>query len=170
MSMPDSRRSVSRRRRILLSLVAVVVALAVPCVLYPADAARLVGRTETVTATILDTSLSKSRPRTGSGTSSATWFTRYTVQWVGSDGVDRTGDTTVAVRDRHSTPLPAVGDTVEGQWVPGTGLITVATVGQSILTVFGVLITGLTLTVVVAVGTRLRRVIAQAAGRGRRGP
>lgn len=134
--------------------------------IFPADAARLVGRTEPVTATVLDLSATRSSARSPGSSTSSSWFQRYTVTWVDDEGVERTGDSTMAFRGGSSAPSPAPGDTVPAAWVPGTGLVTVATVGQSVATVFGPATTVLIVLAFAGVATRMRRWTTIAVRRG----
>lgn len=163
---PSVDRRPGRRRGVLLGMLAILAVIAICCVLYPADAARLVGRTQPVTATVVDVSGTKSTSRSTGSSTSSSWFRHYTVQWVDDQGVVHTGESTLIFRNGSSTPTPAPGDTVPAAWVPGTDRITVATVPQSITNIFGPAITALIVLVVAAVGTRLRRWMIIARHRG----
>lgn len=163
---PSVRRRPSRRRAVLFGVLALFAVVAITAVIFPADAARLVGRTEPVTATVLDLSATRSSARSPGSSTSNSWFQRYTVTWVDDQGVERAGDSTLVFRGGSSAPLPAPGDTVPAAWVPGTGLITVATVGQSITTVFGPATTALIVLAFAGVAARMRRWTTIAVRRG----
>lgn len=166
---PPARSRSSRRRKLVIGVLALLAVVAITAVVFPADAARLVGRTEAVTATVIDTSGTRSSARAAGSSTRSTWFQRYTVTWVDDQGAERTGDSTLVLSGGSSVPLPAPGESVPAQWVPGTGLITVATVGQSVTTVFGPAATALIVLALAGVATRMRRwtTIAVRRGQGR---
>lgn len=163
---PASRRRPTRRRTVLVGIVGFLVLVVVPCVFYPADVARLAGRTETVPATVIDQSATHSNRGTAGGSTSP-WFHHFTLRWVDDAGVERTGDSAVVLRRGSSQPLPAPGDEVSAEWLPGTDLITVATLGQSITNVFWPFIAALGALLVGVVVSRVRRWTAIALARGR---
>ncbi|WP_420121571.1 hypothetical protein [Nakamurella sp.] len=164
---PSVRRASSRRRKLVLGALAFCAVVAITAVFFPADAARLVGRTEPVTATVIDSSGSSQPSRSSGSSTSRSWFQHYTVTWVDDEGVEHTGESTLVFRGGSATPSPAPGDTVPAAWVPGTDRVTVATVGQSITTVFGPATTGLIVLAVAGLATRMRRWTTIAVQRGR---
>lgn len=161
MSRPTDPSRRPRTRGILLSVVgALVILVVVPMLFFPADLERLVGRTDAVTATVVDHSVSRTdRRSSGSSAYRSTWFDRYTVTWTGADGVIRTADTTLVTPNGwlRSGPTPTPGTQVAAQWVPGTDRITIATLGQSVAAVVGPLVTALVIVAVGALGRRLVR-------------
>lgn len=149
------------RRIVLFAVVCGAFLLAVPFVRSPADVQRLLGRTTTVEATVVEMNTVRAQtsgfPR---------WIEqRFTVTWADPDGAARTGTSAVITRDGAGLDL---SQTVSAQWIPGGDDVTVATVGQSVVAVGWPLAGGLLLLMVglgLTVGWRWLRGRRPAGGR-----